>query len=324
MASPLLDVADLRISFDSDRGPIPAVRGASFSIERGETVALVGESGCGKSVSALGLLRLLPRSAKLESRRLRFEGRELGSLSEEEMRHIRGREIGLVFQEPMSSLNPVFRIGQQIAEVLVLHQALDRRAADAEVVSLLGRVGIPSPEQRAKQYPHELSGGMKQRCMIAMALACRPKLLIADEPTTALDVTIQAQILELLRELQAEFRMAILLITHDLGVVAHFAEQVYVMYAGKIVERAATRALFASPLHPYTRALLGALPHPGRGRERLEAIPGRVPVPSALPAGCAFSARCKFVMDRCPREQPALIADTSGHASACFLNQGAP
>jgi len=318
----LLDVEDLHVTFESEQGAVPAVRGASFSLGEGEAAALVGESGSGKSVTALSLLRLLPPTARITSRSLMFSGQNLSAQSEAELRRIRGREIGVVFQEPMSSLNPVFTIGAQIAEVLRLHRSLDRKAADAEVVKLLGRVGIPAPERRSQQFPHELSGGMKQRAMIAIALACQPKLLLADEPTTALDVTIQAQILALLKDLQRELRMAVLLITHDLGVVAHFAENVHVMYAGKIVERATTRELFAAPKHPYTSALLAALPRPGSEGSRLEAIPGRVPVPSRLPAGCAFSARCKFVMDRCPRDQPPLLLAAPGHRAACWLVEG--
>jgi oligopeptide/dipeptide ABC transporter ATP-binding protein len=315
----LLEVEELKITFASEQGAVAAVRGASFSLAPGEAAALVGESGSGKSVSALSLLRLLPNTARIESRLAMFDGRNLNALSERELRAIRGREIGMIFQEPMSSLNPVFNIGTQIGEVLRLHRGLDRNAADAEVVKLLGRVGIPSPERRSRQYPHELSGGMKQRAMIAMALACQPKLLIADEPTTALDVTIQAQILALLKDLRAELGMAVLLITHDLGVVAHFAENVHVMYAGKIVERASTRDLFAAAAHPYTRALLAALPKPGNEGARLEAIPGRVPHPSRLPVGCAFSPRCKFVMDRCPTDQPPLLHASPDHVAACWL-----
>jgi oligopeptide/dipeptide ABC transporter ATP-binding protein len=318
----LLDVQDLHVTFESEQGAVPAVRGASFSLAEGEAAALVGESGSGKSVTALSLLRLLPASARVTSRLALFDGRNLSEQSEAELRRLRGREIGMVFQEPMSSLNPVFTIGAQIAEVLRLHRSLDRRAAAAEVIKLLGRVGIPAPERRSQQFPHELSGGMKQRAMIAMALACEPKLLLADEPTTALDVTIQAQILTLLKDLQRELKMAVLLITHDLGVVAHFAENVHVMYAGKIVETARTRELFAAPQHPYTRALLGALPRPGNEGARLEAIPGRVPAPSRLPVGCAFSPRCKFVMERCPRDQPPLLQAGEGHGAACWLVEG--
>jgi oligopeptide/dipeptide ABC transporter ATP-binding protein len=318
----LLDVEDLHVTFESEQGAVPAVRGASFRLAEGEAAALVGESGCGKSVTALSLLRLLPPAARVSSRSLMFDGRNLAAQSEAELRRVRGREIGMVFQEPMSSLNPVFRIGDQIAEVLRLHRSLDRKAAEAEVVKLLGRVGIPAPERRSQQFPHELSGGMKQRAMIAIALACQPKLLLADEPTTALDVTIQAQILALLKDLQRELGMAVLLITHDLGVVAHFADNVHVMYAGKIVESAPTRELFATPRHPYTSALLAALPRPGSEGARLEAIPGRVPVPSRLPAGCAFSPRCKFVMERCPRDQPPLLEAGAEHGAACWLVEG--
>ncbi|HWA77462.1 MAG TPA: ABC transporter ATP-binding protein [Polyangiaceae bacterium] len=319
----LLQVSDLRIEFDSDRGPVPAVRGVDFQIAEGETAALVGESGCGKSVTALSILRILGATGRVAGGSIRFDGVDLATLNEAQMREIRGQRIGMVFQEPMTSLNPVISVGEQIAEVIVLHRALSPSAAWSEAVSLLDRVGIPAAERRAKQYPHELSGGMKQRAMIAMALACRPRLLLADEPTTALDVTIQAQILALLKSLQAEFKMAILLITHDLGVVAHFAENVHVMYAGKIVERAKTADLFRSPLHPYTRALLGALPRPGHAGERLEAIPGRVPVPLALPPGCAFSARCKSVLERCPRDLPELREKGAGQAVACWLHEGA-
>ncbi len=320
----LLEVEELKVTFPSEQGAVSAVRGASFALAPGEVAALVGESGSGKSVTALSLLRLLPSSARIEARSVRFNGRDLSALSEAELRAVRGRDIGMVFQEPMTSLNPVFDVGTQISEVLRLHRGLDQRSAEAEVVALLGRVGISSPERRSKQYPHELSGGMKQRAMIAMALACQPKLLIADEPTTALDVTIQAQILALLKNLQEELGMAVLLITHDLGVVAHFAENVHVMYAGKIVERASTRELFAAPAHPYTRALLGALPRPGNEGRRLEAIPGRVPHPSRLPKGCAFSARCKFVMDRCPNDQPPLLHASAEHVAACWLLEGKP
>ena len=318
---PLLQISDLRVEFDSERGPIPAVRGVDLELRAGETAALVGESGCGKSVTALSVLRLLGSAGRIVAGSIRFDGVDLATLSEAEMRAIRGKRIGLVFQESMTSLNPVIRVGEQIAEVIVLHRALRARAAGAEAVALLRQVGIPAAERRAQQYPHELSGGMKQRAMIAMALACRPRLLLADEPTTALDVTIQAQILALLKSLQAEFDMAILLITHDLGVVAHFAENVHVMYAGKIVERVKTQALLQSPLHPYTRALLGALPRPGHAGERLEAIPGRVPVPLALPSGCAFSPRCKSVLERCSREPPELREQGAGQAVACWLHE---
>ena len=320
-ASELLRVENLRVAFETDAGEVPAVRGVDFAIRAGETVALVGESGCGKSVSAMSLVRLT--SGRISAGAIRFQGQDLQALSEPEMRRVRGAQIGMIFQEPMTSLNPVFTIGRQIEEVLVLHQKLSAQAARAQALELLSRVGIPSPERRAQQYPHELSGGMKQRVMIAMAIACRPKLLIADEPTTALDVTIQAQIMELLRSLKQEFGMAVLLITHDLGVVAHFAQRVLVMYAGKIVEQGTVRDIFKRPAHPYTRALLAALPDPLKPAERLEAIPGRVPSPSLLPPGCAFCARCKHAFEPCPREQPALFDLAPGHEAACFLHDPA-
>jgi peptide/nickel transport system ATP-binding protein/oligopeptide transport system ATP-binding protein len=317
MAEPLLSIADLRVEFETDSGVVPAVRGVSLNVEAGETVALVGESGCGKSVTALSIMRLM--SGRIAGGSIRFSGRDLASLSEPEMRGVRGAQIGMIFQEPMTSLNPVFRIGRQIEEVLVLHQKLAPAAARAQTLDLLKRVGIPSPETRIDQYPHELSGGMKQRVMIAMAIACRPKLLIADEPTTALDVTIQAQIMALLHSLQRELDMAILLITHDLGVVAHFARRVDVMYAGKIVEHGSVRDIFKRPAHPYTQALLGALPDPAAPARRLEAIPGRVPSPALLPPGCAFCARCKHAFEPCPTEPPPLFDVAESHVAACWL-----
>jgi oligopeptide/dipeptide ABC transporter ATP-binding protein len=314
---PLLEVEELRVAFASEGGELPAVRGASLRIAAGETVALVGESGCGKSVTALALLRLLDASARIDAAALRFRGRDLLGADAEAIRRVRGAEIGMIFQEPMTSLNPVFRIGDQIGEVLELHRGLGRAASRRAAVELLGRVRISDPARRAEQYPHELSGGMKQRVMIAMALACHPALLIADEPTTALDVTIQAQILELLRSLQRELGMAILLITHDLGVVAQFAERVAVMYAGEIVEQAPVRELFGAPLHPYTQALLRALPRSGR-RGRLEAIEGNVPGPRELPAGCAFATRCARALPRCPGEAPPRFA-RAGRSARCWL-----
>jgi peptide/nickel transport system ATP-binding protein len=325
----LLQIENLHVGFEGEGGSIPAVRGLDLTMQASETVALVGESGCGKSVTALSVMRLLARSGRIERGSVRFDGRDLSRLSDAEMRTIRGREIGMIFQEPMTSLNPVFTVGKQIAEVLSLHRGFDAEKARIESESLLSRVGISSPERRIQQYPHELSGGMKQRVMIAMALACRPKLLIADEPTTALDVTIQAQILALLKSLQAELKMAILIITHDLGVVAHFAESVHVMYAGKVIEHAPTLELFERPLHPYTRALLGALPKAtshapaasGAKKVRLEAIPGRVPSPSALLPGCAFTPRCKSRLERCPKDLPELVTHGERHQVACWLHE---
>jgi oligopeptide/dipeptide ABC transporter ATP-binding protein len=321
MSEPLLTISDLQVEFETDSGVVPAVRGVSLEVRAGETVALVGESGCGKSVTALSVMRLM--SGRIAGGSVRFGGRDLATLSEPEMRGVRGAQIGMIFQEPMTSLNPVMRIGRQIEEVLVLHQKLTPVAARAQALDLLKRVGIPSAETRIDQYPHELSGGMKQRVMIAMAIACRPKLLIADEPTTALDVTIQAQIMELLRELQRELNMAILLITHDLGVVAHFAQRVDVMYGGKIVEHGSVRDIFKRPAHPYTQALLGALPDPLAPARRLEAIPGRVPSPALLPPGCAFTARCKHAFAPCPTEQPPAFDVGEGHNAACWLRDPA-
>ena len=314
---PLFEVKGLEVEFETDSAPARAVRGVDFTVNRGETVALVGESGCGKSVTALAAMGLLPGSARVRGS-VRLGGKELVGLPEADLRRVRGGEIAMVFQEPMTSLNPVFRIGQQIAEVLRLHRGSDERAARREAIELLARVGIPLPERRVDQYPHELSGGMKQRVMIAMAIAGRPRLLIADEPTTALDVTIQAQILELLQSLRRDHDMAMLMITHDLGIVAHFAERVNVMYAGKLVEASRVVDLFDDPLHPYTRALLGALPRPGRSRERLEAIPGRVPPPDRLPPGCPFAPRCKLSMPVCAERMPELAERAPEHRAACF------
>jgi oligopeptide/dipeptide ABC transporter ATP-binding protein len=316
----LLAIRNLHVEFATDGGAVPAVRGIDLEIAAGETVALVGESGCGKSVTAMSIMRLT--EGRIGAGSIHFQGRDLASVPAAEMRRIRGGQIGMIFQEPMTSLNPVFTIGRQIEEVLVLHQQLSARAARSQALELLQRVGIPAPERRIAQYPHELSGGMKQRVMLAMAIACRPRLLIADEPTTALDVTIQAQIMELLRSLKQEFGMAVLLITHDLGVVAHFAERVLVMYAGKIVEQGSVRDVFKRSSHPYTQALLGALPDPLKPARRLEAIPGRVPSPSMLPPGCAFCARCALAFEPCAGRQPPLFEVGEGHAAACFLREG--
>src|SRR4051794_720623 len=316
-AQPLLAIRDLRVEFATDAGAVPAVRGIDLNIAAGETVALVGESGSGKSVTAMSVMRLT--EGRIAAGSIHFQGRDLASVPDAEMRSIRGGQIGMIFQEPMTSLNPVFTIGRQIEEVLVLHQQLSARAAHAQALELLQRVGIPAPERRIMQYPHELSGGMKQRVMLAMAIACRPRLLIADEPTTALDVTIQAQIMELLRSLKQEFGMAVLLITHDLGVVAHFAERVLVMYAGKIVEQGSVRDVFKRASHPYSQALLAALPDPLKPAARLQAIPGRVPSPSMLPPGCAFCARCAYAFEPCPGQEPPLFQVGHGHSAACFL-----
>jgi oligopeptide/dipeptide ABC transporter ATP-binding protein len=321
-ADALLDVRDVRVCFDTEVGKVPAVRGVDLRVERGETVAVVGESGCGKSVTALAILRLLDPTGRVESGEIRFGGRDLRALSDEEMRDLRGGRIGMVFQEPMTSLNPVFTIGNQIGEVLTIHRGLSKREGRSEVIRLLEKVGIPAPAERIDQYPHELSGGMKQRVMIAMAIACEPDVLIADEPTTALDVTVQAQILELLQALQREMGMAILLITHNLGVVAQFARRVLVMYAGKIVESTDVATLFREPLHPYTEALLEALPSRSRHGQRLASIEGTVPSPLEYPPGCAFCARCPVAEPRCAQDEPPLETPQPGHAVACWLHTG--
>lgn len=320
---PLLKVTDLNVSFFTDRGELKVVQDVSFDIRSGETVALVGESGCGKTVTALAIMGLIEDPGRIVRGSIRLKGQELVGLSEKALQQIRGRRISIIFQEPMTSLNPVFTVGNQIGEVLIRHFRMDKKTVRAEVLRLLQKVGIPSPEQRIDQYPHELSGGMKQRVMIAMALAGKPDLLIADEPTTALDVTIQAQILALLKQLQKEMGMSILLITHNLGVVAHFVQRVVVMYAGKIAERARVRTLFKNPLHPYTQALLAALPTPGR-TDRLLSIQGTVPTPLEYPVGCRFSTRCPAVMPYCHDHDPPLKEQDPQHDVACWLYERPP
>ncbi len=317
---PLLDVQSLSTSFFTDKGEVRAVEEVSFSIASGQTLALVGESGCGKSVTAMSIMRLIDPPGRIVSGRILYKGEDLRSIPESEMRRIRGKGIGMVFQEPMTSLNPVFTIGNQIGEVFEIHTDLSKTEIRKEVIRLLDTVHISSPEKRIDQYPHEMSGGMKQRVMIAMALACKPDLLIADEPTTALDVTIQAQILELLKTLQQEMGMAILLITHNLGVVAQFSQDVIVMYASRIVERASVRQLFKSPSHPYSRALLQSLPQPGDKRERLDSIEGTVPSPLIYPKGCHFSTRCQEVLSCCANEEPPAIQVDEGHEAVCWLH----
>jgi len=315
-----LEVRDLGTTLFTRRGTMKAVDGISLAVGAGETVALVGESGCGKSLTALSIMRLLPDPpARIVGGQVILNGRDLVALPEQAMLDIRGKEIGIIFQDPMSSLNPVATVGGQIAEVLAAHTDLDRRQARARVLELLDQVGMPDAERRLDAYPHQLSGGMCQRVMIAMAIACSPSVLIADEPTTALDVTVQAQVLTLLKRLQAEAGMAMIFITHDLGVVAEIADRVVVMYAGRKVEEATVDDLFEAPLHPYTAGLIGATPVPGAERaERLADIPGVVPPLDALPAGCAFAPRCKRVMDRCWKEQPALTELRPGRRVACF------
>jgi oligopeptide/dipeptide ABC transporter ATP-binding protein len=317
---PLLRVSDLRTWFHTPAGVARAVDGVSFDIRAGETVGMVGESGCGKSVTALSLLRLIePPGRIVDGSVIRFEGRDLLTLGEEEMRQVRGNRIAMVFQEPMTALNPVFTIGDQVAEVARVHAGASRRSAWERAVEMLAQVGIPDPRERARSYPHQLSGGMRQRVLIAMALVMNPSLLIADEPTTALDVTIQAQILELLADLQQRLGLAVLLITHDLGVVAEFAARVLVMYGGLIVEDTSTPELFADPRHPYTRGLLDAMPRLGAGRERLAVIPGSVPAPTEWPTGCRFRDRCPWAWERCVAETPPPYAYTADHHARCHL-----
>jgi oligopeptide/dipeptide ABC transporter ATP-binding protein len=316
----LLTVRDLKTYFRTDAGVARAVDGVSFDVMPRETIGIVGESGCGKSVTSLSIMRLIRPPGTIEAgSRVEFEGRNLLDLPEPAMRKIRGNRIAMIFQEPMTSLNPVFTIGEQIAEVARVHDNASRREAWDRAVEMLQLTGIPAPAQRAKEYPHQLSGGMRQRVMIAMALVMNPALLIADEPTTALDVTIQAQILELLQQLQERFDMSIILITHDLGVIAEVAQRVLVMYAGEIVEQASVGELFAHPHHPYTEGLLAAMPTLGAARSRLAVIPGTVPAPTRWPAGCRFHDRCRYAWDRPEREHPPLFEVGASHWSRCFL-----
>jgi peptide/nickel transport system ATP-binding protein len=321
----LLEVENLRTHFATRNGVVRAVDGLSFHVDAGETVAIVGESGCGKSVTSLSILRLVDQPPARIAGQIRFGGRNLAALGEAEMRDLRGNEIGMIFQEPMTSLNPLLTIGRQIAEPVMLHQGLDRIAARARALEMLTLVGIPAPERRLDDYPHQLSGGMRQRAMIAMALACNPKILVADEPTTALDVTIQAQIIDLMRDLQRRTGSAIILITHDLGVVAEMAARVVVMYAGRKVEEADVATIFTDPRHPYTRGLLGAVPRPGsRGTNtRLAEIPGSVPSLIKPLVGCAFAGRCPKAGDICRRAAPAWREVGPGHGAACHFAAGA-
>jgi len=317
----LIEIRNLRTSFFTPEGEMRAVDGVSFDIEEGKTMGLVGESGCGKSVTALSIMRLIPSPpGKVVGGQVFFRGRDLLKLHGEEMRKVRGNEISMVFQEPMTSLNPVFTIGNQIVEAIRLHQGLGRREAREKAIEMLRLVKIADPAARIDVYPHQLSGGMRQRVMIAMALSCNPSLLIADEPTTALDVTIQAQILELMKELQQNLGMAILLITHDLGVVAEQADEVAIMYAGKIVEQARPESIFSGPLHPYTLGLLNSVPGiSGKKKKRLEAIPGVVPSPLELPGGCRFRDRCPKAEGICAEGEPELIEKQKDHWVACYM-----
>jgi len=323
-AAPVLEIDNLRTHFFTRDGVVRAVDGVSFSVAPGETLAVVGESGCGKSVTSLSIMRLIASPpGRIVEGTIRFQGRNLLDLSEREMRDIRGNDISMIFQEPMTSLNPVLTIGRQITETLTLHQGLDRAAAEARAIEMLQLVGIPEPAQRLRQYPHELSGGMRQRVMIAMALACDPRLLIADEPTTALDVTVQAQILDIMRQLKSKTGAAIILITHSLGVVAEMAQRVVVMYGGRKVEEAPVAALFARPRHPYTRALLGSVPRLGASLSddsgnRLAEIPGVVPSLKEAIAGCIFAPRCAYATAHCREAYPPLEQKAAGHWVACW------
>ncbi len=321
----LLEIQHLKTVFNTYEGVVKAVEDVSFSLSEKQILGIVGESGCGKSAMALSLMRLIPDPpGKIVGGEILFRGKDLLKLSDRKMRQIRGNEISMIFQEPMTSLNPVFTIGDQIAEAIQLHQHLSKKDSLKKAVEMLRLVGIPNPEKRVQEYPHEMSGGMKQRAMIAMALSCRPSILIADEPTTALDVTIQAQILELMLEMREKFSTAIILITHDLGVIAETAERVIVMYLGRIVEKAGVRDLFERPAHPYTRGLLEAIPKlqsPSRQRKKLFNIPGTVPNPIDSPAGCKFHPRCNHAMDICHRKEPELFPVSANHFSRCWLNQ---
>jgi peptide/nickel transport system ATP-binding protein len=321
---PLLEVRDLRTYFHVMDGVVRAVDGVSFSINAGETLGIVGESGCGKSVTSLSIMRLLDMPpAENPTGEILFEGRDLLTLSEEQMRQVRGNDIAMIFQEPMTSLNPVFTVGDQIAEAVMLHQDLSKKAAWDKAIESLKAVGINNPERRVKQYPHELSGGMRQRVMIAMALSCDPKLLIADEPTTALDVTIQAQILELIRDVQDRTGAALMLITHDLGVVAETVKDVVVMYAGRIVEEGPVYDVLLAPKHPYTEGLLGSIPSKGKRGERLNVIRGTVPNPFNMPKGCNFAPRCPYAFEPCLEHDPR-IEEANPPDVACWLYTPAP
>ena len=318
----LLEVSGLCTEFKTAAGTIRAVDGISLSVRKGETLGIVGESGCGKSITSLSIMQLLPkRISRIASGHIKFEGKDMLEMSVKEVRNIRGNRIAMIFQEPMTSLNPVFKIGRQISESARYHLKLGKKEASERAIEMLRKVGIPRPEKIAGQYAHQLSGGMRQRVMIAMAMVCNPQLLIADEPTTALDVTIQAQILDLMRDLQKNEGMSILMITHDLGVVAEMCDRVVIMYAGQIVEETDVATLYSNPLHPYTRGLLASLPQLAGDNERLSSIPGQVPNPANLPSGCRFAPRCPMVVDRCWAERPELLEVQQGHTCRCLLQQ---
>jgi peptide/nickel transport system ATP-binding protein len=315
----LLDITGLRVAFDTASGPVAPVDGVDLAVPRGKTLGIVGESGCGKSMLSLAVMGLVPKPGRIVAGSVMLDGRDLTALSPSAMRKVRGGDVAMIFQDPMTSLNPVHDVGSQIMEAMRVHdRAASTKAMRAAAIEALRRVRIPSPERRLDEYPHQLSGGMRQRVMIAMALACRPRLLIADEPTTALDVTVQAQILDLLRSLQAETGMSLILITHDLGVVAEMADDVAVMYAGRVVERASAPSLFADPQHPYTIGLLGSIPRLDETYDRLLSIDGSVPPPFAMPGGCRFNPRCPFAVSDCRAEDPPMRVMAPGHAAACL------
>ncbi|MEA1963804.1 MAG: ABC transporter ATP-binding protein [Candidatus Aerophobetes bacterium] len=321
MSDTLLKVKNLKTYFYTEEGVVQAVDGVDFVIKKGETLGIIGESGCGKSVTALSIIQLVPSPpGEIIEGEVWFEGEDLLKKSLSEIRKIRGNDISMIFQEPMTSLNPVYTIGNQIIETIILHQKLNKEKARKKAIEMLKLVGMPSPERRIDEYPHQLSGGMRQRAMIAMALSCRPKLLIADEPTTALDVTIEAQILELIKELREEIGMAVMMITHDLGVIAEVADEVVVVYAGKAVEYADVKTIFKDPKHPYTQALYNSIPRlTDSQKRRLEVISGIVPDPLKLPSGCRFHPRCKFAKDLCKREEPKLEKISDNHKACCFI-----
>ena len=321
MPEPLLTITNLSTQFPTDEGPMNAVDGVTLQVAPGRILGLVGESGCGKTMTALSVMRIVPPPGRISGGSIRFQGEELLSLPEREMQRVRGRRIAMIFQEPMTALNPVLTAGEQVAEMLRHHLRMSRAEARARTIELFRQVGIPSPEDRYRAYPHQLSGGLRQRVMIAMAISCRPALIFADEPTTALDVTIQAQILALLKQLQRDLGLSLVLISHDLGVIAEMADEVAVMYAGRIVEQTTTAELFANPLHPYTQGLLQSLPQraPRDRRQRLTAIPGMVPKLSQLPSGCAFHPRCSVAVAQCSSEEPELKSLLPAHAARCWV-----
>jgi peptide/nickel transport system ATP-binding protein len=320
----LLEIRDLKVHFQGEGRVIPAVDGVDLHIRKGETLGIVGESGCGKSVTSLSVMRLLPKKgARIANGDILFKGRSLLTLPEADMRKIRGNEIAMIFQEPMTSLNPVYTIGKQLSESVMLHRGYSKKQAREHAIEMLKRVHIPRAETILDEYPHQLSGGMRQRVMIAMAMSCEPELLIADEPTTALDVTIQAQILDLMRELREKQGTSILMITHDLGVVAEMCERVVVMYAGQVVEEADVYTLFEKPSHPYTQGLLNSMPKLDQDRERLDSIPGNVPLPGSVKKGCRFASRCPHVKSKCLEESPPLFALPGGQKSRCWMHADA-